>query len=62
MSHVCTPSRAGLLTGNFSRTGMYGDKRRVLHQFSEGGISKNEITIAELQHYRHKTALIVNGI
>jgi arylsulfatase A-like enzyme len=45
---VCTPSRAGILTGRLPiRSGMCSDKSRVLFPNSTGGLPSSEITIAE---------------
>ena len=46
---VCTPSRAGLMTGRLPiRSGLCSAKRRVLFPNSAGGLPASEITIPEL--------------
>jgi len=57
---VCTPSRAGLITGRYPiRSGMCSERSRVLFPNSTGGIPAQEITIAEqLKKAGYATAAI----
>jgi arylsulfatase A len=57
---VCTPSRAGLMTGRLPiRSGMCSAKKRVLFENATGGLPTSEITIASaLKKGGYKTACI----
>ncbi|MFN8345393.1 MAG: sulfatase [Spirosomataceae bacterium] len=48
-ANVCSPSRAALLTGRYPvRSGMTGERYRVLFPFSTNGLPKDEVTLPEL--------------
>lgn len=57
---VCTPSRAGLMTGRLPvRSGMCSDRRRVLFPDSAKGLPQSEITIARaVKEQGYRTACV----
>ncbi len=57
---VCTPSRAGIMTGRLPvRSGMASDRRRVLFPDSAKGLPQSEMTIARaLKNVGYKTACV----
>lgn len=57
---VSSPSRAGLMTGRLGvRTGMYGNRHRVLSPGSPEGLPQEEYTLAEiLREHGYATACI----